>query len=140
MANYTPYSAHRVVRERKAGLSGSNQSLCCVRLRISSDIFSTAHLFRFISDIAAFEMKIPFLIGGIVTALFFILTIASVHYARCSSRTHRIKDSWPTKIVSLVAEISGAVAGVCLVLLSIMDSYRISSFSTAYLAAWDSVR
>jgi hypothetical protein len=78
----------------------------------------------FISDIAAFDLKWPFLIGCTVTSVFFILTIISVHFARYDKRMYGIQDFTGIKLISVASIASGVVAGCSLILLSILDTYR----------------
>lgn len=79
---------------------------------------------RFISDIAAFQLKPVFLVGGIVTALSFIFTVCAVHFSRYDRRMYGIQDV-PWKIwMSILAMISGVIAGLGLILLAILDTFR----------------
>jgi Frag1/DRAM/Sfk1 family len=69
-------------------------------------------------------MKWAFLTGCLISGIFFILTIISVHFSRYDGKMYGIKDSRKTKAVSVLSVISGCVASSALVLLSIMDTYR----------------
>ncbi|KAF4536130.1 hypothetical protein DIS24_g8504 [Lasiodiplodia hormozganensis] len=69
-------------------------------------------------------LKPFFLIGSTITAFAFIGTVCSVHFARYDHRMYGIDDLWHRKCLSVVAMISGVVAGAGLVLLGIMDTYR----------------
>ncbi|KAK8183510.1 Frag1/DRAM/Sfk1 [Phyllosticta capitalensis] len=78
----------------------------------------------FISDIAAFDMKPLFLIGACITAVAFIGTVCAVHFARYDDRMYGINDFWYKKWSSVLAMVSGVVAGLGLILLAIMDTFR----------------
>ncbi|KAL1616569.1 hypothetical protein SLS54_008304 [Diplodia seriata] len=69
-------------------------------------------------------LKPFFLIGASVTAFAFIGTVCSVHFARYDHRMYGIDDLWHRKCLSVVAMISGVVAGVGLIMLAIMDTFR----------------
>lgn len=79
---------------------------------------------RFISDIAAFQLKPLFLVGGSTTALCFIATLVAVHFARYDRRMYGIDDRPWKKGASLVAMGAGVVAGLGLILLAVMDTFR----------------
>ncbi|KAF2108316.1 Frag1/DRAM/Sfk1 [Lophiotrema nucula] len=78
----------------------------------------------FISDIAAFQLKPFFLTGSVITAFAFIGTLISVHFARYDHRMYGIDDVKWKKTLSAVAMIAGVIAGLGLLLLAIMDTYR----------------
>ncbi|KAF2195162.1 hypothetical protein K469DRAFT_698722 [Zopfia rhizophila CBS 207.26] len=78
----------------------------------------------FISDIAAFQLKPLFLIGGTVTALAFICTVFSVHFSRYDHRMYGIDDMKWKKGASVLAMLFGVVAGLALILLAVMDTFR----------------
>lgn len=78
----------------------------------------------FISDIAAFMLKPFFLIGATITAFAFIGTVCSVHFARYDHRMYGIDDIWFKKHISILAMVSGVVAGAGLILLAVMDTFR----------------
>ncbi|KAG9245454.1 Frag1/DRAM/Sfk1 [Calycina marina] len=92
-------------------------------------------MIRFVSDIGAFELKPVFLICAIMTGLGFIGTTCSVHYARYSSRMYGLKGSRIAKAVSCLAIIASIVAGVNLIMLSIMDTYRFQEAHRNFLGA-----
>jgi hypothetical protein len=79
----------------------------------------------FISDIGAFTLKPVFLVGGVLTATTYILTIHSVHAARYDARVYGLTSDvkWK-KTLSVVAAVSGIVAGIGLTLLTILDTFR----------------
>lgn len=79
----------------------------------------------FISDIAAFTFKPVFIIGCTITAVCFVGTVYSVHHVRYSSSFYGLVDDalW-RKTLSGVAMFSGLVAGSCLLLLSIFDTFE----------------
>ena len=79
---------------------------------------------RFISDIAAFQLKPLFLIGALATASSFLATLAAVHFSRYDPRIYGIDDSAWKRGVSLLAVGSGVVAGLGLVLLAVLDTLR----------------
>ncbi|KAF2457416.1 Frag1/DRAM/Sfk1 [Lineolata rhizophorae] len=81
-------------------------------------------LVAFISDIAAFEMKPVFLVGGSITAVAFVGTVCSVHYARYHHSMYGIYDVRWKLWLSILSVIAGIVASSGLVLLGIMDTFR----------------
>ncbi|CAI6335020.1 unnamed protein product [Periconia digitata] len=78
----------------------------------------------FISDLGAFELKPLFLIGGILTASCFMATMVVVQLARYDHRMYGMKDAIWKQWVSVVAMASGVVAGLGLILLTILDTFR----------------
>lgn len=79
----------------------------------------------FISDIGAFQFKPVFVIGCTVTAVCFVGTVYSVHHVRYSARFYGLtNDAVWRKAVSGVAMVTGLVAGACLFLLSIFDTFE----------------
>jgi len=78
----------------------------------------------FISDIGAFQMKPLFLVGGLITAISFFGTVASVHFARYDSAMYAIVDYKHNKILSVTATLFGMVSAMSLVLLVTLDTYR----------------
>lgn len=79
----------------------------------------------FISDIAAFQFKPVFIIGCTLTAVCFVGTVYSVHHVRYSPSFYGLADdaTW-RKTLSGIAMFSGLVAGTCLLLLSIFDTFE----------------
>lgn len=84
------------------------------------------HTHSFISDIAAFQLKPLFLIGATTTSLTYTLTILSVHASRFDRRMYGscIKDASLNLYTSYAAMASGVVAGVALILLAVLDTFR----------------
>ncbi|KAF2088616.1 hypothetical protein K490DRAFT_56011 [Saccharata proteae CBS 121410] len=78
----------------------------------------------FISDIAAFELKPVFLVGGCITAIGFIGTVSAVHFSRYDRRMYGINDVWWKRWLSALATVSGVAAGTGLILLAVMDTWR----------------
>lgn len=81
---------------------------------------------RYVSDIGAFSAKPAFLIGSTIVAVSFVLTTYSLHYSRYAPKMYHCadRDSPMTKTVSWVAVLTSVIAGVCLVTLTILDTYR----------------
>lgn len=79
----------------------------------------------FISDIAAFQFKPVFVVGCTLTSLCFLGTVFCVHHVRYSASFYGLVDDarW-RKATSAVALITGLVAAVCLLLLSIFDTFE----------------
>ncbi|KFH40811.1 hypothetical protein ACRE_084940 [Hapsidospora chrysogenum ATCC 11550] len=79
----------------------------------------------FVSDIAAFQFKPVFIIGCTLTAVGFVGTVYSVHHVRYSHSFYGLADdaAW-RKTLSGIAMFSGLVAGTCLLLLSIFDTFE----------------
>lgn len=79
----------------------------------------------FISDIAAFAFKPVFVIGCTITAVCFVGTVYSVHHVRYSTTFYGLTDDarW-RKFLSGVAMITGLMAGTCLLLLSVFDTFE----------------
>jgi hypothetical protein len=75
----------------------------------------------FVSDIGAFTLKPLFCLGGILTALSYIATITSAHYARYSPKLYNLPGN---KAVSLLAVVASVASGTALVCLSVLDTYR----------------
>jgi hypothetical protein len=71
-----------------------------------------------------FTLKPLFLVSGIITATSFILTVCTVNFARYDHRMYGIDDVRWKKGLSLFAMISGVVAGLGLILLAVMDTFR----------------
>ncbi|KAK7565507.1 hypothetical protein IWX92DRAFT_410100 [Phyllosticta citricarpa] len=69
-------------------------------------------------------MKPIFLVGACITAVAFIGTVCAVHFARYDHRMYGIDDFWYKKWTSVLAMVSGVVAGLGLILLAIMDTFR----------------
>lgn len=82
-------------------------------------------LIPFISDIAAFRFKPIFVIGCALTAVCFVGTVYSVHHVRYSPGFYGLSDDavW-RKTLSGIAMVTGVVAGTCLLLLSIFDTFQ----------------
>ncbi|KAF1979617.1 hypothetical protein BU23DRAFT_496338 [Bimuria novae-zelandiae CBS 107.79] len=79
----------------------------------------------FISDIAAFQLKPLFLIGGVTTAAGFAATMVAVHVSRYDPRLYGLEgDALWKKTASIMAMCSGIVAGLGLILLAILDTFR----------------
>jgi len=81
----------------------------------------------FISDIGARRLKPLFVTGGTITALAFIGTLFAVHFARHDHRMYGIQDIRSTRILSIIALISGLAASCALIFLTIFDTYRYHS-------------
>ena len=81
---------------------------------------------RYISDIGAFSARPIFLIGSTIVAISFVLTIYSIHYSRYAPKMYHFghQDSSVTKTASWAAVLSSIVAGVSLVTLTVLDTYR----------------
>lgn len=79
----------------------------------------------FISDIAAFQLKPLFLVGGVTTAAGFAATMVAVHMSRYDERMYGLVDDalWK-KGSSIIAMCSGVVAGLGLLLLAVLDTFR----------------
>lgn len=79
----------------------------------------------FISDIAAFAFKPIFIIGCALTAVCFFGTVYSVHHVRYSPSFYGLSDDaiW-RKVLSGIAMVSGFIAAVCLLLLSVFDTFE----------------
>jgi hypothetical protein len=79
----------------------------------------------FISDIAAFQFKPIFILGCSLTAVCFVGTVWSVHHVRYSSTFYGLVDDavW-RKTMSGIAMVTGLVAGTCLFLLSVFDTFE----------------
>lgn len=82
-------------------------------------------LIPFISNIAAFRFKPLFVIGCTITGICFIGTVYSVHHVRYSTGYYGLADDaiW-RKTISAIAMFSGVVAGACLLMLSIFDTFQ----------------
>lgn len=78
----------------------------------------------FIFDIAAFQLKPLFLVGSVITAVGYIFTVCTVHFARYDRRMFGMKDERGKKTFSVLAMFSGIIAGVGLILQAILDTYR----------------
>ncbi|KAF2445450.1 hypothetical protein P171DRAFT_520236 [Karstenula rhodostoma CBS 690.94] len=79
----------------------------------------------FISDIAAFQLKPLFLVGSVTTAVGYTGTMLAVHSARYDRRMYSFFDdaAWK-KTASVAATCAGVVAGIGLVLLAVLDTFR----------------
>ncbi|KAI6778688.1 uncharacterized protein J7T54_007629 [Emericellopsis cladophorae] len=79
----------------------------------------------FVSDIAAFAFKPIFIIGCTLTSIGFVGTVWSVHHVRYSVHFYGLTDdkAW-RKVLSGMAMVSGLVAGGCLLLLSVFDTFE----------------
>lgn len=84
----------------------------------------------FVSDIGAHALKPVFMTGCTLTALTFVATMCSVHYARHSPNMHVLAPSalpppsrW-RKAVSGVSLLCGLLACTALTLLTVYDTYR----------------
>ncbi|KAK7187440.1 Protein sfk1 [Paraphaeosphaeria sporulosa] len=89
---------------------------------------------RFISDIAAFQLKPLFLIGSITTSFSYSLTILAVHTARYDRRMYGFTgDTAWKRTASVVAMCSAVVAGIGLTLLAVLDTFRFHSEHAALL-------
>jgi hypothetical protein len=79
----------------------------------------------FISDIAAFQFKPVFVVGCTITAVGFVGTVYAVHHVRYSPSFYGLVDdaSW-RKALSGIAMFTGLVAGTCLLLLSVFDTFE----------------
>jgi hypothetical protein len=69
-------------------------------------------------------LKPLFLVGGSLTATCFMVTVYGVHFSRYDRRMYGIDDAQWKKTLSLLAVLSGVVAGLGLILLAIMDTFR----------------
>lgn len=78
-------------------------------------------------------MKPLFIAGCTVTALGYVGTIFSVHYARYDSHMYAVTDVRWRKITSVLAVVSGLIACVALLLLTIFDTYRFSTVHSKLL-------
>jgi hypothetical protein len=79
----------------------------------------------FISDIAAFTFQPVFIAGCAVTGVTFAGTVFAVHHVRYSPRFYGLTDDaeW-RQATSFVALFMGLFASVCLVCLSIFDTFE----------------
>lgn len=79
----------------------------------------------FISDIAAFAFKPVFVAGCATTSVCFVGTVWSVHHVRYSPAFYGlVRDAAWRKLLSAVAMVTGLVAGACLLLLSVFDTFE----------------
>ncbi|KAG6356408.1 hypothetical protein INS49_015796 [Diaporthe citri] len=79
----------------------------------------------FISDIAAFNFQPVFIVGCAVTGVAFAGTVFAVHHVRYSPKFYGLTDDaeW-RQTTSFVALFMGLLASVCLVCLSIFDTFE----------------
>ncbi|POS74267.1 Frag1/DRAM/Sfk1 family protein [Diaporthe helianthi] len=79
----------------------------------------------FISDIAAFNFQPVFIVGCAITGVTFAGTVFAVHHVRYSPRFYGLTDDaeWRQN-TSFVAFFMGMFASVCLVCLSIFDTFE----------------
>lgn len=79
----------------------------------------------FISDIAAFQFKPVFIVGCTLTAVCFVGTVYAVHHVRYAPGFYGLVDDAPwRKTMSGIAMVFGLVAGTCLLLLSVFDTFE----------------
>lgn len=79
----------------------------------------------FISDIAAFNFQPVFIVGCAVTGVSFAGTVFAVHHVRYSPGFYGLADDAPWRqVTSLLALFMGLFASVCLVFLSIFDTFE----------------
>lgn len=79
----------------------------------------------FISDIAAFNFQPVFIVGCAVTGVSFAGTVFAVHHVRYSPVFYGLADDAPWRqATSLLALFIGFFASVCLVCLSIFDTFE----------------
>lgn len=79
----------------------------------------------FISDIAAFNFQPVFIVGCAITGVAFAGTVFAVHHVRYSPNFYGLTDDaeW-RQTTSFVALFMGFLASVCLVCLSIFDTFE----------------
>ena len=81
--------------------------------------------FPFISDIGAFVLQPVFITGCALTGVAFAGTVFAVHHVRYSDRFYGLTDDVGWKqVTSLLALFTGLVSAVCLLLLSVFDTFE----------------
>lgn len=92
------------------------------------------HVSRFISDIGAFELKPLFLFGASITSITFLGTIYCAQVFRIYGYTlHHSRARGNTSIISVFA---GFSAGIALILLAGLDTFRFHTVHGFLLLAY----